>query len=166
MARLSRTARSLTALALAAGLTGGGLAAGQAHADQGNYVKTLRCDSPDPFPGPPLRITVDVWNKMKHPSDGLPAPAIALIASNNRKQGIFPNAGIYTMETTVNWRNVTTGKRGVVRVPTRASHVTWQAVIHPGHGRVDFTVRQKIGVLALVPMVNPQYSSCRGSAVA
>jgi len=37
-------------------------------------------------------------------------------------------------------------------------------VLHPGKGKVQFTVHQKIGALAFVPMVNPQYSRCSGTA--
>ncbi|MFZ2510548.1 MAG: hypothetical protein WAW85_05590, partial [Gordonia sp. (in: high G+C Gram-positive bacteria)] len=116
MARMTTQTRTVTALALTAAVAVGGVAIGEANADpNGNYVKTIRCDSPDPFAGPPLRVTVDVWNKVTRPSDGLPGPAVELISNNARGQGLFPNAGIYTIETTVNWRNVTTGKRGVVR---------------------------------------------------
>lgn len=156
----------MSALALAAVTVGGGLAAGAAQAEPElrHYVKTLRCTTADPFPGPPIRVRVDVWNQIRYPSDGLPGPAIELIASDYRSPGILPNLATYNVETTVRWRNVTTGRRGVVRVPTRANRVTWQAVIHPGHGRVNFTIRQKVGALAFVPMVNPQYSTCSGSA--
>ncbi|WP_298444765.1 hypothetical protein [Gordonia sp. (in: high G+C Gram-positive bacteria)] len=158
--------RALSALALAAVAVGGGVSAGQAHADPElrHYVKTLHCPSADPFPGPPLRIQVDVYNHVAFPSDGLPAPAIELIASDFPRPSILPNLTTYTTETTVRWRNTTTGKRGVVRVPTRSNRVTWQAVLHPGRGNVSFTITQKIGAMAFVPMVNPQYSTCRGSA--
>lgn len=163
---MSTPARIVAALALTAGISAGGLTAtaGQAQAfPSGNYVKTIRCDTPDPFAGPPLRVTVDLWNKVARPSDGLPGPAVQLISNNTRRQGLFPNAGIYNIETTVSWRNLTTGKRGVVRVPTRSYQFTWQAVIRPGQGRVNVTINQKVGTLVFVPMVNPQYSSCRTS---
>lgn len=168
MRRLSRTVRSAIALSVAAVTVGGGVSAGQAAAapELRNYVKTIRCDSADPFPGPRIGIRVDVWNQVRFPSDGLPGPAIELIGTGNRPRSPLPNLATYNIETTVTWRNVTNGRRGVVRVPTRARLVTWQAVLHPGHGRVNFTIKQKIGALAFVPMVNPQYSTCRGSATA
>lgn len=172
MARRTRPARTFAVLALTAGVAvgggviGGGVIGEATATPNGNYVKTIRCDSPDPFAGPALRVTVDVWNKVTRPSDGLPGPAIELISNNARAQGLFPNAGIYTIETTVNWRNTSTGKRGVVRVPTRAYQFTWQAVIRPGAGRVAITINQKVGALVFVPMVNPQYSSCRTSVQA
>lgn len=168
MRSLTRTARSAFVLALAAVTVGGSVSAGQAAAapELRNYVKTIRCSTADPYPGPRIATRVEVWNDVKFPSDGLPGPAIELVASSPRPQSLLPNMATYTMETTVTWRNVTTGKRGVVRVPTRARLVTWQAVLHPGHGRVNFTIKQKIGAMAFVPMVNPQYSTCRGSATA
>lgn len=170
MRHLSSIARPVTALALAAATGVGALALGtaaggaQAAPPLRNYVKTIRCDSANPFPAPRVPISVDVWNQVRFPSDGLPGPAIELIASSPRPRGLLPNTGIYTMSTTVNWHNVTTGKRGVVRVPTRAERITWQAVLHPGAGQVNFRITQRIGAMVFVPMVNPQVSTCRGSA--
>lgn len=163
--RPSRRARAAAVVGLAAATAGGTLIAGEAAAEPElrNYVKTIRCNSADPFPGPQLPIRVSVWNKVRFPSDGLPGPAIELIATGPRPGGL-PNIGTYTIETRVKWRNVTTGKRGSVFVPTTTNRVTWQAVIHPGRGQVHFTIHQKIGAVAFMPMVNPQFSSCRGSA--
>ncbi len=124
------------------------------------YVTTLRCDSPNPWPGAPLRIRVDVYTGAPFPSDGLVGPAISLSAMN--RGGTGPILEVTTL-TTVRWTNRTSGRSGVVRVPTRAHSASWDAVLHPGRGRVAFTIHQKIGALAFVPMVNPQYSSCRGS---
>ena len=74
---------------LGAGLIVSGTVIAPVHAAPGDdpyaggrsYVKTVQCPVPDPWPGPELRTWVDVWNKISSPSDGLPAPAIALIAS-------------------------------------------------------------------------------------
>ncbi|WP_245569708.1 hypothetical protein [Gordonia shandongensis] len=126
------------------------------------YVGTLRCDSPNPWPMGRLRIPVDVFTDIAHPSDGLPGPAIALKASNSVHSIMMSPE--FTTLTTVRWRNRDTGRRGVVRVPSRSTRIDWEAVIHPGRGHVTFTVTQKIGAMAFVPMVNPQYSTCRGSA--
>ncbi len=164
--RSRRAFRSASALAVtaAAATVGGALAASPAQAapTDGHYVKTLHCRSADPLGGPPLRIGVDVWNRIPFPSDGLPGPAIALIATAPRPAGL----PTYTVETRVAWHNVDNGRRGVVRVPTRTNRVTWQAVLHPGAGKVNFTITQKIGAVVFVPMVNPQTSTCRGSATA
>lgn len=127
----------------------------------GTFVRTISCNSANPWPGTPLRIDVDVYTGGT-PSDGLPGPAITLAANNTNGVGAFLEL---TTLTTVNWRNTTTGRSGSVGVPTRSHAANWEAVVHPGKGRVAFTVHQKIGALAFVPMVNPQYSSCRGSAV-
>lgn len=126
------------------------------------YVKSIRCDSPNPWPGAPLRILVDVYTSGPFPTDGLPGPAITLSANN--PGGAGPMLEL-TSRTTVRWKNATTGRTGTVVVPLRAHNANWEAVLHPGRGRVSFTIRQQIGALAFNPMVNPQYSSCRGSTV-
>nr|WP_226995778.1 hypothetical protein [Gordonia phthalatica] len=165
--RAHRGRRRAAAAVIAASATlAGGLAtaAPAAAAPYGaKYVKTIRCDSPSPWPAGPLRIFVDVFTDVPFPSDGLPGPAIALSANNPGGSG--PILELTTL-TTVRWTNRTTGRSGVVRVPTRAHSANWDAVIHPGHGAVSFTIHQKIGALAFVPMVNPQYTTCRGSATA
>lgn len=153
-------ALSGVAAALAAALLGASPAAAAPYG--GHYVKTLRCDSPNPWPAPPLPILVDVWTGGPFPSDGLPGPAITLEANN--PGGVGPILELTTL-TTVRWTNISTGRTGAVRVPTRAHTANWEAVVHPGHGRVNFIIHQKIGAMAFHPMVNPQYSSCRGSAV-
>ncbi|MFT4088147.1 MAG: hypothetical protein QM658_13555 [Gordonia sp. (in: high G+C Gram-positive bacteria)] len=170
MFRTSRTLRSAVALiaglVTAAGAVGAGAGTASADPYQGkNYVKTIRCGSADPWGGAPLSIYVDVYNKVAFPSDGLPGPAIDLVASNPRSPSIIPNLTEYNVETTVRWRNVTTGRAGTVRVPTRSTRAGWEAVIHPGRGKVNFRIEQKIGALLFVPMVNPQTSHCSGSAI-
>lgn len=127
-----------------------------------NHVTTLVCDSANPWPAGPLRIRVDVLNDIAFPADGLPGPAIALIGTDRAK----PVALEYTWEVSVAWRNLRTGASGVTTIPGRGLTVKWQVDLHPGHGPVSFTIRQKIGALAFNPMVNPQYSTCRGSAQA
>lgn len=127
-----------------------------------NYVTTIRCDSANPWPAPRIPVWVDVFNEIAFPSDGLPGPAIALIGSSRAKQAVLD----FTVEVRVTWRNLRTGRQGMVTVPSRAPVVTWQVVVHPGSGPVAFTIHQKIGALAVVPMVNPQYSSCSGRALA
>lgn len=42
--------------------------------------------------------------------------------------------------------------------------MNWEVSLPTGRGNIAFTVRQKIGAVAFVPMVNPQYSACSGSA--
>lgn len=150
-------------LAASAALVAGVATTGQANAEPhgAKYVKTIRCDSANPWPGAPLRILVDVYTGAPFPSDGLPGPSISLSANNPGGTGLLT----LTSLTTVRWANHTTGRTGVVRVPTRANAANWDAVLHPGRGRVSFTIRQQIGAMAFVPMVNPQYSTCRGSAV-
>lgn len=151
--------------AAVATLVGGLVATGPATAAPygAKYVTTIRCDSPSPWPAGPLRILVDVYTDVPYPSDGLPGPAITLSADNPGGSG--PILELTTL-TTVRWTNRTTGRSGAVRVPTRGHRASWDAVIHPGHGAVSFTVHQKIGALAGQPMVNPQYTTCRGSAIA
>ncbi|NDK88023.1 hypothetical protein GYA93_00275 [Gordonia desulfuricans] len=127
-----------------------------------NYVATIRCDSANPWPAPRIPVWVDVYNQIAFPSDGLPGPAIALIGSSRAKQAVLE----FTVEVRVTWRNLRTGRQGTVTVPSRGPVVTWQVVLHPGSGPVAFTIHQKIGALAFVPMVNPQYSSCSGRALA
>ncbi|GAB10602.1 hypothetical protein GOARA_061_00410 [Gordonia araii NBRC 100433] len=157
-----------------AGLMAGGAVAAPAQAAPGddpyaggrNYVKTLKCPVRDPWPGAEMQTRVDVWNKITHPSDGLPPPAIALIASTNRWQLTMTPLTEYTMWTRVYWRNVDNKRRGVVKVRTRATTNTWQAVLHPGAGRVKFEIHQSVEAMFLVPGLNPQTSVCRGSAQA
>lgn len=170
MRSIRRPATVLSAVALAAGTAfGGALAAGDAGADpydpyqQKNYVKKIRCNSADPWGGSRLRVYVDVYNAVRFPSDGGSRPAIELIAGNPRPAESPFGIKQYTSETTVTYRNVSTGRTGKVRVPTRARSATWTAVLHPGAGQVNFTIRQKIGALIGVPMVNPKYSTCKGS---
>ncbi|MAU84080.1 MAG: hypothetical protein CME34_19875 [Gordonia sp.] len=127
-----------------------------------NLVTTLRCDSANPLPGPTIPIHVDVFNQIPFPADGLPGPAISLIASNRAQPAILD----YTIEVRVSWRNLASGRSGTVTVPTRARTVTWQVDLHPGPGPVAFTIRQKIGVMAFVPMVGATTSTCAGRATA
>ncbi|QKT07877.1 hypothetical protein HUN08_12300 [Gordonia sp. X0973] len=158
--------------AAAGGLMITGSAVGPTHAAPGddpyasgrNYVTTIQCPVRDPWPGAEMRTRVDVWNKIAHPSDGLPAPAIALIATTDRWQLTMTPLTEYTMWTRVLWRNVDNGRHGVVKVRTRATTNTWQAVIHPGVGRVKFEIRQSVEAMFVVPGVNPQNAVCRGSA--
>ncbi|MFW0792051.1 hypothetical protein [Gordonia sp. CPCC 205333] len=153
-------------IALGMGASGVGAASAVPRSVEPNLVRTLRCDVPDPWPGPPLRTHVDVFNQVAYPSDGLPGPVITLIATNPRLQGGTAGFLEYTSETTVTWRNLTTGRSGRIVVPTRARANTWEVNIHSGKGRVAFTIGQKIGAMAFVPMVNPQFSTCRGTASA
>ncbi|MFT3900618.1 MAG: hypothetical protein QM728_10315 [Gordonia sp. (in: high G+C Gram-positive bacteria)] len=129
-----------------------------------SYVKTMRCPVRDPWPGPDLQTRVDVFNNIAHPSDGLPAPAIALIATTDRVPLTMTTIVEYTMWTRVLWRNVDTGRKGVVKVRTRADRNTWQVVLHPGRGNVRFEIRQSVEAMFVVPGVNPQTASCHGSA--
>ncbi|GAB93968.1 hypothetical protein [Gordonia rhizosphera] len=148
---------------LTAATTGAGVAAAIPEYSDPNLATTLRCDSPDPWSGQPIPIRVDVYNQIAFPADGLPGPAISLIASD----GATPSPVFeYTISTRVDWRNLDTGRTGSVTVPTRARTVTWQVDLHPGGGRVAFTIHQKIGVMAFVPMVNARYSSCAGHTTA
>ncbi|MFT4125730.1 MAG: hypothetical protein QM662_05815 [Gordonia sp. (in: high G+C Gram-positive bacteria)] len=161
---VSRRFRLLAAACAATGvLTGAGTADAAPLVDpEPNLVTTLRCDSANPLPGPRIRVWVDVYNRIAFPSDGLPGPAISLVGSSRTQSGLVE----YTVATRVSWRNLRTGRTGTVRVPARARTVTWQAVLHPGAGPVAFTIRQQIGALIVVPMVNPQQSTCRGRATA
>ncbi|MYR04935.1 hypothetical protein GTV32_00660 [Gordonia sp. SID5947] len=150
----------MTASAVTAG-------AGAVHAipeyTEPNLVTTLRCDSPNPLPGPPIPVHVDVFNGIRFPADGLPGPVISLVASNRAKPAPVLD---YTMETRVDWRNLASGRTGSVTVPTRARVVTWQVDLHPGRGPVAFTIHQKVGLMAFVPMVNARNSTCAGRASA
>ncbi|MCT1356099.1 hypothetical protein [Gordonia sp. p3-SID1431] len=149
-------------LALAVSLFGTG-AAGAAPADDGaNYVTTLRCDSVNPWPAGTVKVRVDVFNQIRHPADGLPGPVIALIGTDRARAVALE----YTYEVSVSWRNLRTGRTGVTTVPGRGYTIKWQVDIHPGSGPVAFTIRQKIGALAFLPMTNPKYSTCSGRAVA
>lgn len=129
---------------------------------QPNFVTTIRCDSANPWPAPRIPVWVDVYNQIAFPSDGLPGPAIALIGSSRSRAAVLE----FTAEVSVSWRNLATGRTGTVRVPSRARTVTWQAVLHPGSGPVSFSIAQKIGAVAVVPMVNPQFSTCGGQVSA
>ena len=127
-----------------------------------NFVKTIACDSANPWPAAPLKIRVDVYNQIRFPADGLPGPAISLLGSARNQPGPLE----FTTEVKVSWKNLRTGRTGVVTVPSRATRVTWQVDLHAGAGPVAFTIRQKIGAMAFVPMVNAQYSTCSGRATA
>ncbi|MGW5523411.1 hypothetical protein [Gordonia sp. NPDC003950] len=146
----------------ATALIGASSTAGAAPSSPSNYVTTIRCDSANPWPAPPIPVWVDVYNQIAFPSDGLPGPAIALIGSSRSKPGVLE----FTVEVMVTWRNNATGRTGTVRVPSRAQTVSWEVVLHPGRGPVSFTIHQKIGALAFVPMVNAQTSTCGGRATA
>ncbi|WAC56153.1 hypothetical protein [Gordonia sp. SL306] len=128
-----------------------------------NLVTTLRCDSPNPLPGSPIPVRVDVFNGIPFPADGLPGPAISLIASNRAQPSPLLD---YTVETRVDWRNLASGRTGSVTVPSRARVVTWQVDLHPGRGPVVFRIHQKVGLMAFVPMVNARNSTCAGRASA
>ncbi|HNP56981.1 MAG TPA: hypothetical protein PK331_05800 [Gordonia sp. (in: high G+C Gram-positive bacteria)] len=159
---------------LGAGLIVGAAVAAPVHAAPGddpyaggrNYVKTLQCPVADPWPGPPLHTWVDVWNRITYPSDGLPPPAIALVADTRREQTTMTPITEYSMWITVNWRNADNGRRGTVKLRARAPRNTWQAVLHPGRGRVFFEIHQSVTAILAVPGVNPQTAVCRGSATA
>ncbi len=153
---------------LAAGCLIAGAAVAQAipqYNPQPNLVRTLNCPVADPWGGPRIGVRVDVYNQIRFPSDGLPGPAIALIGWSTRAPQIAAWTE-YSVETRVSWRNQRTGATGEVFVPTRGRTVRWQVDLHPGAGPVTFTIRQKVGAIAFVPMVNPQSATCRGSAVA
>ncbi|WP_374112744.1 hypothetical protein [Gordonia sp. C13] len=144
------------------GVVGPGSASAIPDYTEPNYVTTLNCTSANPWPAGPVKIRVDVFNDIRFPADGLPGPAIALIGTDRAK----PVALEYTYDVTVSWRNLRTGRTGSVFVPGRGFTVKWQVDIHPGRGPVVFTIKQKLGALAFVPMVNPQYLSCSGRATA
>jgi len=127
-----------------------------------DLATSLRCDSANPWPLGPLRIHVDVFTGIRYPSDGLPPPVIELVGTDRAKPGLVD----YSMEVTVSWRNLATGRTGVVSAPSRARNNSWQIDLPPGSGPVAFVIRQKIGAIAFVPMVNPQFSTCRGTATA
>lgn len=154
--------RRFVALLAAAGVLSGTAVAVTGPAEAAPYerfLKSFRCDSPDPWPGAPLVIEVDAtWTKF--PSDGLPGPGIDLASNNLRGPGILPNLFEYNSEVTVSWRNHATGKRGTSHTRSRGHRVNWGAVIRPGSGRVTLRVDQRIGANAFVPMVNPQQSTC------
>lgn len=159
---------AIAAIAAATMLVGGSVLAGPAAAIprsvEPDLVTTLRCDTRDPWPGPMMHTFVDVFTNVANPSDGLPGPVIDLIATNPRPQGGTQGFLEYTVQTTVTWHNRTTNATGRVVVPTRARAATWEVNIHPGRGDVDFTIHQKVGAMLVVPMVNPQYSTCSGRA--
>ncbi|MFW0786641.1 hypothetical protein AAFP35_19270 [Gordonia sp. CPCC 206044] len=149
--------------ALGATVAGSPMASAIPEYTEPNLVTTLRCDSASPWPGATLPVRVDVFNGIRFPADGLPGPAISLIASDHAKPSPITD---YTIEAKVTWRNLATGRTGSVTVPSRARIVTWQADLHPGKGPVAFTIRQKIGLMAFVPMVNAKTSTCHGRATA
>lgn len=157
---------------LGAGLIASGAVVAPAQAAPGDdpyagsrqLVKTIQCPVRDPWPGPDLRTWIDVWNNIDHPSDGLPAPAIALIGNTHRMQITMTPITEYTMWIRVPWRNLDNGRHGVVKVRARAPRNTWQVVLHPGKGRVKFEIHQTVEAMFIVPGVNPQTSVCRGSA--
>lgn len=161
--------RALVGITAAVGVASGVLAGTTtAHAypeyTDPNLVTTLRCDSTSPWPNAGrIPIWVDVYNRIPFPSDGLPGPAISLDASDHAQSSLITD---YTIETRVDWRNLATGRIGSVTVPTRARTVTWQVDLHPGRGPVAFSIHQKIGLMAFVPMVNAMTSTCRGRATA
>jgi hypothetical protein len=130
-----------------------------------NLLDTVSCNSADPWGPPisngaPLRIDIDVYNNVEFPKDGAKGPVLYLSA-NNPRPGFLPE---YNVESTVRWVNTSTGNRGFVIIPARGRSASWEGSLPTGRGHVAFTVSQKIGALAFVPMVNPQYSSCRGEA--
>lgn len=129
-----------------------------------HYQKTIRCSVADPWPGPRIPVSIDVYSSIAFPSDGLPGPAIALKASDPRNGGQFGNVTEYTISTTVKWKNLRTGRSGKVTVPTRTTRYQWEAVVHPGTGPVRLTIKQKAGALVWNPMVNPQYRTCTTTA--
>lgn len=149
-------------IAAVAALAGSGQARAIPEYTEPNLVTTLKCGSANPWPLGPLPVRVDVFNQIRFPADGLPGPAISLIGYSLTK----PQALEYTAEVRVTWRNLRTGRTGSVTVPGRAPSVRWQADLHPGSGPVVFRIHQKIGAMAFVPMVNPQYSTCGGRATA
>lgn len=155
---------TLVSAAVLGAVMAGGAGVGSAIPEytEPNLVTTLRCDSANPLPGPDIPIHVDVFNQIPFPADGLPGPAISLIASNRAQPAILD----YTIETRVSWRNLASGRSGTVTVPTRARTVTWQVDLHPGPGPVAFSIHQKIGVMAFVPMVGATTSTCGGRATA
>ncbi|GAA4676152.1 hypothetical protein [Gordonia humi] len=166
MSRITRGGAALGAAALA--VVASGLVAPRADAapySAGDYVKTVHCNVADPYPGPRIPVPVDVYTGMTFPSDGLPGPAISLRANDPRPGGQWGNVFEYTISTTVNWKNLRTGRSGRVVVPTRSTHYQWEAVVHPGAGPVRLTIRQKAGALVWNPMVNPQYRTCSTTAV-
>ena len=93
-------------------------------------------------------------------------PAIALVADTRREQTTMTPITEYSMWITVNWRNADNGRRGTVKLRARAPRNTWQAVLHPGRGRVSFEIHQSVTAILAVPGVNPQTAVCRGSATA
>lgn len=154
----SRTVRGAAVVAATAAAVSA-IGAGPAAAEP-NLVDTLSCNSADPWPGGKLRIDIDVYNNVQFPKDGAKGPVLYLSA-NNPKSGFLLE---YNVEATVRWVNNTTGGRGSVVIPSRGRAASWEGSLRTGSGNISFTVSQKIGALAFVPMVNPQYSSCRGTA--
>lgn len=130
-----------------------------------NLVDTVSCNSADPWGPPisngaPLRIDIDVYNNVEFPKDGAKGPVLYLSANNPKSGFLFE----FNVQATVRWVNTTTGGRGTVVIPSRGHTAGWEGSLATGHGTIAFTVSQKIGAMAWVPMVNPQYSSCRAVA--
>lgn len=149
---------ALAALAIAVvGVFAGGAAASASPSYSAHDLATsFRCVSANPLPAAPVKVRVDVYKNVTYPSDGLPGPAMTLVGW---APGSHPFLE-YTTHATVSWKNLRTGRTGSVSAPFRGQRVGWQLNIRPGQGPIALTVRQKIGVVAGVPMVNPQYSTC------
>lgn len=160
--RVQKSALGAAVVVAAGAMTVVGIAPATA---EPNLVDTVSCNSADPW-GPPvsngarLRIDIDVYNNVQFPKDGARGPVLYLSANNPRAGFLFE----YNVESTVRWVNTTTGARGTVVIPARGRSASWEGSLQTGHGAVQFTVRQKIGALGFFPMVNPQYSSCGGTA--
>lgn len=130
-----------------------------------HLVDTVSCNSADPWGPPisngaPLRIDIDVYNNVQFPKDGATGPVLYLSANNPKSGFLFE----YNVQATVRWVNTTTGGNGSVVIPSRGHAASWEGSLPTGQGTIAFTVSQKIGAMAWVPMVNPQYSTCRAVA--
>jgi hypothetical protein len=147
------------AVAATLSMAGAGHASGDPYVEP-HLVDTVRCNSADPWSPDPLRIDIDVYNNVTFPPDGARGPVLYLSANNPRPGFRFE----YNVEATVRWVNTTTGARGVVLIPARGRSAGWAGSLPTGHGNVTYVVSQKIGALIFVPMVNPQFSTCRGAA--
>jgi hypothetical protein len=154
---LAGATATLAALAMAVG-------AGHAVAEpyvEPNLIDTLPCHSADPWSPDRLRIDIDVYNNVIYPPDGARGPVLYLSANNPRAGFMFD----YNVEATVRWVNTTTGARGTTIIPSRGRSASWEGSLPTGRGHITYTVSQKIGALIFVPMVNPQFSTCRGAGV-
>lgn len=150
-----RMAGLIVALLVAAG-TMVTIGTGTAAAER-NLLSSMRCDTANPYPSNRILVWIDVFDAGQFPSDGLPGPALTLNASDRMQAGLME----YNSQARVTWRNLSTGASGAVTVPSRARHVRWEANIRPGKGQVEVSVRQQVGAMFFVPMVNPQTSTCR-----